>query len=154
MTDAARPAAAIRLAGTEDLPAMADIERQQGGSWNEASMAPYCHQQGSRHALVAPAGAAVCGLVLYTTVLDEATIDNIVVRAQSRRSGVGRNLLVAAINQMALQGVCRCMLEVRRSNLPALGLYREQGFVEDGVRIGYYPASGGREDALLMSRRL
>ncbi|HET19983.1 MAG TPA: ribosomal-protein-alanine N-acetyltransferase, partial [Chromatiales bacterium] len=52
------------------------------------------------------------------------------------------------------QGLERILLEVRASNTPALGLYRSEGFCEDGVRKGYYPASGGREDAILMSRSL
>jgi ribosomal-protein-alanine N-acetyltransferase len=51
-------------------------------------------------------------------------------------------------------GMQRMLLEVRASNLPALHLYRSEGFTEDGVRKGYYPASGGREDAILMSRFL
>jgi ribosomal-protein-alanine N-acetyltransferase len=42
------------------------------------------------------------------------------------------------------------MLEVRPSNTPAQRLYRRYGFERIGVRRGYYPSHGGREDALVM----
>jgi ribosomal-protein-alanine N-acetyltransferase len=40
---------------------------------------------------------------------------------------------------------------VRESNRPARRLYRQIGFVEVGQRRDYYPAIGGREDALLLT---
>lgn len=43
------------------------------------------------------------------------------------------------------------LLEVRPSNLAALKLYEAVGFSEVGVRKDYYPAKGGREDALIMA---
>jgi ribosomal-protein-alanine N-acetyltransferase len=46
------------------------------------------------------------------------------------------------------------MLEVRESNVAARALYENNGFVIDGVRPQYYKMQQGREDALLMSRRL
>ena len=46
------------------------------------------------------------------------------------------------------------LLEVRPSNGPALALYRNYGFAEIGRRKGYYPADGGREDALVLRREL
>ena len=52
--------------------------------------------------------------------------------------------------QLRQQGVNRLLLEVREGNLPALSLYRQYGLTEFGRRRGYYPAAGGREDAILM----
>jgi ribosomal-protein-alanine N-acetyltransferase len=42
------------------------------------------------------------------------------------------------------------LLEVRPTNEPALRLYQRYGFERIGVRPGYYPALGGREDAVVM----
>jgi len=43
------------------------------------------------------------------------------------------------------------LLEVRPSNLAALGLYRTAGFREIGLRRGYYAAADQqREDAIVM----
>jgi ribosomal-protein-alanine N-acetyltransferase len=41
-------------------------------------------------------------------------------------------------------------LEVRPSNPNAIALYQSEGFVTVGRRKGYYQASGGREDALVL----
>ena len=44
-----------------------------------------------------------------------------------------------------------CFLEVRASNQSAYRLYERFGFNEVGRRRDYYPAVGGREDALVMA---
>jgi ribosomal-protein-alanine N-acetyltransferase len=48
----------------------------------------------------------------------------------------------------------RMVLEVRASNVAAIGLYRRAGFTDIGLRRDYYPAEHGREDAILMGREL
>jgi ribosomal-protein-alanine N-acetyltransferase len=40
---------------------------------------------------------------------------------------------------------------VRPSNTAAIALYRSVGFVEIGVRRGYYQNDHGNEDALMMA---
>ena len=45
-------------------------------------------------------------------------------------------------------------LEVRPSNIFAIVLYENMGFSEMAVRRGYYPATHGREDAVLMGLAL
>jgi ribosomal-protein-alanine N-acetyltransferase len=42
------------------------------------------------------------------------------------------------------------LLEVRPSNEAAIRLYQRYGFERIGVRRGYYPTEGGREDAIVM----
>ena len=44
-----------------------------------------------------------------------------------------------------------CFLEVRDSNRSAFRLYERYGFNEIGRRRDYYPAVGGREDAVVMA---
>ena len=48
-------------------------------------------------------------------------------------------------------GAGECFLEVRASNQSAYRLYERYGFNEVGRRRDYYPAAGGREDALVMA---
>jgi ribosomal-protein-alanine N-acetyltransferase len=43
---------------------------------------------------------------------------------------------------------------VRPSNAAALALYRRAGFGAIGVRRAYYPAHGGREDAVVLELAL
>jgi ribosomal-protein-alanine N-acetyltransferase len=59
-------------------------------------------------------------------------------------------LLNGVIREAAAMGVRRATLEVRRSNLAALGLYEAAGFVVAAVRRQYYTQPV--EDALLLAR--
>ena len=53
--------------------------------------------------------------------------------------------------ERGLEGV---LLEVRPSNASAIAFYKKHGYLQIGVRRGYYPADkGGREDALVMQKR-
>lgn len=94
------------------------------------------------------------GYVLFSQVLDEASIHSIAVAVQCQRKGLGQMLLDAAMAQMRLANASRCLLEVRQSNAAARALYECNGFALDGIRKNYYPARTGREDALLMSKEL
>jgi [ribosomal protein S18]-alanine N-acetyltransferase len=91
---------------------------------------------------------------LFSHVIDEATLLNIVVHPHWQRRGMARELLVCGLQQLSERGAARCLLEVRVGNLGAIALYSSLGFDVDGRRRDYYPAAHGREDALLMSRHL
>ena len=69
----------------------------------------------------------------------------------SLAAGYWCTLLEAAASAHDLEGV---WLEVRQSNLRAQALYRRRGYREAGRRRRYYPAPGGREDAILMTLAL
>lgn len=114
----------------------------------------YCEQAPQARALVCDAGRHVRGFVLFSTVLDEGSIDKIAVLPLARGLGTGGKLMREALAAMRESGVRRCLLEVRESNLPAQALYARYGFREDGRRVAYYETATGREDAILMSRRL
>ncbi len=94
------------------------------------------------------------GFILFSQVIDEATLLNIVIHPQWRRHGFARELLVFGLKEVERRGATRCLLEVRVSNFGAIELYSSLGFEVDGKRRDYYPAHDGREDALLMSRSL
>ena len=104
--------------------------------------------------VVAPAGAALAGFVLFAQAADECEILDIAVDPGARRHRLGTRLLDAALACARARGARRCFLEVRASNLGAQAFYRAAGFVEDGRRKDYYRGAAGREDALLMSREL
>jgi ribosomal-protein-alanine N-acetyltransferase len=61
-------------------------------------------------------------------------------------------MLLQRVRDLALErGLSSLWLEVRQSNQRARRLYLQLGFNEAGVRKGYYPAAGGREDAVVMA---
>ncbi len=98
------------------------------------------------------------GLVAYAIlmpVLDEAHLLNLTVAPQRQGQGWGRLLLECSLRLAAVRlGARSMLLEVRPSNLAALGLYAAYGFRQIGRRSRYYPSLSGREDALVFRRGL
>lgn len=83
---------------------------------------------------------------------DEAHITNIAVHPRYRRRGLARRLLDFAEELAKRKGARDLTLEVRRSNLAAVEMYRQKGFQLSGIRRGYYYEE--REDALVMTLKL
>ena len=82
-------------------------------------------------------------------IVDELHIATIATHPEFRGQGIGRQLLLHVVGSAKKEGAIRAFLEVRESNLIALNMYRDFGFVEDGRRVKYYKDNG--EDAILMS---
>lgn len=97
------------------------------------------------------------GLVAYAVMsvaAGESHLLNVCVDPDHQRRGYARSL-IDHLQRLALRHHAQVMfLEVRPSNRAALELYRTIGFAEVGLRPAYYPAEGGREDALVMARDL
>ncbi len=91
--------------------------------------------------------AAVVAFLSTWHVADEIHVLNLVTRPERRRRGIARALLREAIAYAQRASAVRILLEVRRSNAPAIGLYRSLGFFAFGVRARYYR---DHEDALEM----
>lgn len=92
-------------------------------------------------------------IIAYSIVmiaLDEAHLLNLSVARAHQRRGHGWRTLEWMASRAREYGARSMLLEVRPSNEPALRLYARYGFVRIGVRRGYYPAHGGREDAIVM----
>ena len=85
---------------------------------------------------------------------DECHLLNLTVKPQSQSNGLGGKLLDHLMRQGGERGAETVFLEVRESNHPAIRLYERSGFNEIGRRRDYYPAVGGREDALVMAYTL
>ena len=99
--------------------------------------------------LVAEEEGKILGYMGIMMVLDEGEITNVSVSKHARRRGAGRALVGEMIRQMKKREIVTLHLEVRKSNNPAIELYRSFGFVKDGERKMYYEEPV--EDAILMS---
>lgn len=93
---------------------------------------------------------AVEGYCIMSSAPGESHILNLCVRPDSQGQGFGRLLLSHFIALAREHRADTALLEVRPSNRVARRLYADMGFVEVGVRRGYYPAHDGREDALIL----
>lgn len=96
-----------------------------------------------------PALRRAAGYLVYWNVQDEMHILNLAVEHGSRRKGIARNLVLAAIRQAYHKGARRAFLEVRVSNSGAQKLYASLGFAGSSVRRAYYDLPV--EDAVVMS---
>jgi ribosomal-protein-alanine N-acetyltransferase len=85
-------------------------------------------------------------------VADTAEILTVGVVPAARRAGLARRLVTALLDEAARRGAREAFLEVRVDNEPARALYRSEGFVDVGLRRGYY--DGGRVDAVTMRKAL
>ncbi len=93
------------------------------------------------------------GLLGYFVAMpgvDELHLLNITVAPAAQGRGHGQTLLDAVQAQGRRLGLSTLWLEVRHGNHRARALYLRRGFAEVGLRRAYYPAAGGREDAVVM----
>jgi ribosomal-protein-alanine N-acetyltransferase len=81
---------------------------------------------------------------------DEAWVNNMAVRRDHQRRGIGRALLEELLAIGRRNGAKHTLLEVAADNTPAQALYDSYGFEVIGLRKNYYQASG--TDALVMRR--
>jgi ribosomal-protein-alanine N-acetyltransferase len=91
------------------------------------------------------------GYFLIMQVVDEAHLLNVAVAEEWQGQGLGRFLLNQSVACARGLGMESMLLEVRPSNVRALGIYERYGFEQIGRRKGYYPAADQqREDAIVM----
>ena len=91
------------------------------------------------------------GVITFTLSMDTADIEDIVVDSAHRRKGIAKTLLSLAEKNIKERDIEKIFLEVRASNIPAIGLYEKSGYKRLSVRKKYY-ADG--EDAVVMVKEL
>lgn len=109
------------------------------------------------YVLKAVAGNSTFGFLLARTVpgsSDASDIDlyNIAVLPDLSRQGIGSALMSDLRNRLALTHAENIWLEVRESNVTAIGFYQEHGFAEELTRPNFY--TNPVEDAVIMRLRL
>ncbi|WP_203916130.1 ribosomal protein S18-alanine N-acetyltransferase [Rugosimonospora africana] len=128
------------------LPIEADLFGAEQWSpamfWNELANGNYY--------LVALASDEIVGYAGLSVNGREAWVQNIAVRRDQQRHGLGRTMLEALLAEARGRGAGSVLLEVAVDNGPAQRLYETYGFEQVGVRRGYYQPSN--TDALVMRR--
>ncbi len=99
---------------------------------------------------VAVSDNEVCGYCGVNTILDEGYITNIAVLSDYRRQGIGNELLNTLCSFAKEKNLSFLTLEVRKSNTPAISLYKKYGFEQAGERKNYYTSPV--ENALLFTK--
>ena len=99
--------------------------------------------------IVAKENNEVVGFAGISTCLDEATLNNIVVKKSCRGRGIGGELLESLIDLCGDLHMRTFTLEVDTENAPAIHLYEKFGFKNLGLRKKYY---NGSRDAYIMTK--
>lgn len=143
-----------------DLLEVVEIEEGSGLSrWGWAAY--YAELQGVNRDLMLIARVAsapiiehqrIAGYIVARESAGELHINNVAVRDQYRRRGVGSALLTRIVEAARRLEVQVAFLEVRSGNLAAQRLYEKIGFKAIARRPDYY--SDPREDAVVMSLTL
>jgi [ribosomal protein S18]-alanine N-acetyltransferase len=147
---AAPPAIKVRDMRPRDVPQIVAIETATSATpWTRAMFLSELGRPGTLD-LVADQGGDVLAYIMVSRYADVWHILNLCVRAPQRGQGLGGRMLDELFTRAGGKSHLGFTLEVRVSNDPAIRLYRRKGFLEHGLRPGYYSDNG--EDAIIMWR--
>lgn len=141
-----------RLSTTADLDAVVELEE---ASFNNPTTRDWYERELERpevcfiYILRTP-DVPVAAFCAFWLVVDQVHINNLAVRPEMRRRGLGSRLLDAVMKEAGKLGAASLMLEVRESNTAARRLYERAGFNVHSVRKSYY--TNPVEDALVLVR--
>jgi ribosomal-protein-alanine acetyltransferase len=140
-----------------DLLEVVEIEEQSGLSrWGWAAY--YAELQGANRDLMLVArpirssiiqSGPIAGYIVARETAGELHINNVAVRLEFRRCGIGAELLNRVIQEARRRKATAAFLEVRSANHAAQALYEKSGFRAIARRANYY--SEPLEDAVVMS---
>lgn len=99
--------------------------------------------------VVAKENSKIVGFAGMMVFMDEATLNNIVVKKSCRGRGIGGELLDSIIELCGDLNMKSLTLEVDSSNTPAINLYKKFGFKNLGIRKKYYNHTS---DAIIMTK--
>ncbi len=148
-----RPQVSFRRMRAPDVPPVADLERSlYEFPWSLGNFRDSLHA--GYDCWVACHGDQVVGYAILMVAVDEGHLLNIAIASAWHNRGLGGSFLDHML-RVAREAGCQIVyLEVRPSNQAARHLYRKAGFQQIAIRPGYYPARGGREDALFLGLTL
>ncbi len=143
------PSVAIRPMRASDLEQVQRIERESYRfPWTEGIFHD-CLRVGYT-CIVAEIDFLLVGYGVLSAGAGEAHLLNLCVAERVRCRGLGRRLLIELLNCARAAAAGVVFLEARPTNTSAIRLYQALGFVQIGVRRGYYQAAEGREDAIVL----
>lgn len=135
-----------------DLPGVMEIEKEAfTNPWSLEMVKKELTQDWSTVLLLeesTPWGWELRAFAIFWIVADEVHVLNVATHVASRRKGYGRRIMDEVIATGRSRSCVLATLEVRRSNLAAIGLYESLGFRTVGMRPNYY--NDNHEDAAVM----
>ena len=142
----------LRAMTIEDLPVVLRFEHALFGAqaWSEQMILEELADPLTRWYIVAQVDGAIAGYAGLAAFGDEAHVMTIGTDPELQGRGIGRAMLRALLDEAERRGAKQVILEVRVDNVPAIAMYRSEGFETVGVRKRYYQPEN--VDAAVMIR--
>ena len=150
MSTHSEPSVSLRPAVTDDLKQILEIEvMSYPEPWKKTH---FLDEMQKRHARILvltddDTDSIIIGYIIYWVQADGVSLMNVTVNPKWRGFGFGMKLMQAMIKEAVYEDIPRIVLEVRESNIDAIGLYEKIGFKITHQRKNFY--SNG-ETALVM----
>jgi ribosomal-protein-alanine N-acetyltransferase len=148
------PGSSLRPATAEDLDRIVSVEaRVHPAPWTKEAFLTELEKPYSRTWVLTDddTDTDVLGYVVFWALDDAVEVLNLAVDLPYRGLGFAKGIMQQVIREALRVKALRLILDVRKSNLPAVGLYQKSGLSIIQVRKGFY--SNG-EDAYHMALSL
>ena len=106
----------------------------------------------NQRVIVAENQKNIVGYILFNQILDEAEIYKIVVSKNFRNKQIAFKIIEFLLDELKKIVVKKIFLEVRKSNIPAISLYKKCGFINIREIIDYY--TNPKEDGIMMLKEV
>ena len=141
----------IRLATTKDIPVLLEIEQECFiKPWGEKDLYYEINENPVSTVLILEENNAILGYLSYWITFDSATVAQIAIRKNYQGRHLSDHLMEEMIDDCYAKRVMNITLEVRVSNVKAIGLYEKYGFKRVVIKPHYYENG---EDAIYMVRK-
>lgn len=142
----------IRELESDEFAELTKLEARcfDANPWGEARLQASLHDPATTITVCAREDLII-GFCIWRVFPPDAEILLIAVSPKERNNGVAK-ALIQNVNEIAAgRSVTTVFLEVSACNHPAIACYKRSGFVESGVRGGYY---NNGADALIMACKI
>ena len=143
----------VSFASENDVKNLVDLgEKYFHDFWDEETLKNYCENY---HLILLKSfdeKNEITGYVCGRFIFETAEIDRVVVDEKYRGKGFAKSLINEFEKIAKSKGAFEILLEVRRSNIPAISLYEKCGFEKISERKDYY--RNPTEDAIIMRKEI
>ncbi|MGZ3699566.1 MAG: ribosomal protein S18-alanine N-acetyltransferase [Bdellovibrionota bacterium] len=136
----------LRPATPEDLPQVLAIETAvKAANWTEENFRAELSKPYSHFLVLTDdeTDTKIAAYIVFWILFDECQILDIAVDLPFRGLGYAKKLVGQAVKEATRKGIRKVLLDVRKSNQPAIQLYQSLKFVVTHVRKNFY--SDGEE---------
>ena len=134
------------------MKSIAELEAECfSDAWSEKSL-ENTFEYDYNHLLLEKRDDILAGYLIYSEVQGEAELLRVAVNKRCRKQGSAQSLMEQMLTELREAEAERVTLEVRAHNIPAVGLYKKNGFKEIFIRQNYYHEP--EDDALIFQLEL